>query len=76
MIEPILERTFTGEGFAPILTSGNTDAGGNWGPALCAGEKPFGRGSFVLCLLKLAGRTRHNPAAARFARRMLDPGDR
>ncbi len=74
-IEPILERTFTADGFREILTSGNTDAQGVWGRALAAGEKPWGKGSFVLCLLKLNGRTRHNPTAAVFARRLLDIHD-
>ena len=75
-IEPILEQTFTADGCREILTSGNTDAGGRWGRALAAGEMPYGQGSFVLCLLKLDGRTPHNPAAARFARRLLDSTDR
>lgn len=70
-IEPLLERTFTGENFSEILVSGNTDGQGSWGKALAAGEKPWGKGSFILCLLKLNNRTRHNPAAALFARRLL-----
>ena len=74
-IEPLLERTFTGEDFKEILVSGNTDAQGNWGRALAAGELTYGKGSIVLCLLKLNGRTRHNPTAAVFARRLLDIPD-
>ena len=74
-IEPILERTFTAEGFLEILTSGNTDGEGRWGRVMAAGELPWGQGSFVLCQLKLNGRTGHNPAAARFARRLLDLHD-
>ena len=70
-IAPILERTFTGDAFAPVLTSGNTDERGEWTKALAVGEMPAGRGSFVLCQLKLAGRVEDNPVAMRFAVRML-----
>ena len=70
-IEPILECTFTAGGFQEILASGNTDEQGRWRRVMAAGEKPWGKGSFVLCQIRLNGLTRHNPAAALFARRLL-----
>lgn len=71
MIAPINENTFTADGFTEILASGNTDENGEWGRTLVAGELPFGQGSFIVCELKLSGRTRHNPVAGIFARRLL-----
>ncbi|MBQ9408355.1 MAG: beta galactosidase jelly roll domain-containing protein [Clostridia bacterium] len=71
MIAPLNENTFTAEGFAEILASGNTDVCGDWGRALVAGEYSFGKGSYIVCELKLAGRTKHNPVAGIFAQRLL-----
>ncbi|HHV10153.1 MAG TPA: hypothetical protein GXX75_07750 [Clostridiales bacterium] len=70
-ITPILESTFTGKNFTPVLLSGNTDAGGNWGPAAAVGECRLGKGLVYICQLKLARRLNENPAAKEFAVRML-----
>ena len=69
-ISPLLATTFTGD-LTPVLTSGNTDDEGKWGPVQAVGETACGKGRVVLCQLSLAARTRHNPAARTFALRML-----
>jgi hypothetical protein len=75
-IAPLLDATFTGEGFCPVLTSGNTGGDGSWEPALAAAELPLGGGFLRVCQVKLARRTGTNPAAALFARRLLGlPGE-
>ena len=72
---PLLASLFEGEGWIPILTSGNGVWGGTaWKPMLAAAEKPAGKGSYVVCQIELTGRTKHNPPAAIFARRLLDGG--
>lgn len=77
-ITPILETTFTGEGFRPILQSGNTDENGEWDHAAAAAEIPMGLGRIYVCQVKLAGRMADNPAAKEFAVEMIKPenGDR
>lgn len=75
-ITPILETTFTGEGFIPILQSGNTDENGEWGHAAAAAEIPMGQGKIYICQVKLAGRMEDNPAAKEFAVRMISPENR
>lgn len=77
-ITPILDTTFTGEGFRPILQSGNTDENGEWGHAAAAAEIPMGLGRIYVCQVKLAGRMADNPAAKEFAVEMIKPenGDR
>jgi hypothetical protein len=69
---PLLPSMFEAEGWLPILTNGNgVWGGGAWKRMLAAGEKPVGKGSYIVCQVDLAGRTRHNPTAAEFARRLL-----
>ena len=75
MVTPLLERTFAAEGWTPILASGNGDWAGAWGPALAAAERADGKGMWRICQVQLAGRTRHNPPAAIFARRLLGAAD-
>ena len=65
MITPILETTFTAEGFAPILTSGNMDESGKWGKALAAAEKVYEGKRYVICQLDVRC---ENPVAKRFKR--------
>lgn len=67
MITPILETTFTAEGFTPILTSGNMDENGCWVKTLAAAEKIYEGKRYVICQLDL--RT-ENPAAKRFKRNL------
>ena len=69
---PLLETMFEAEGWTPILTNGNgVWGGGAWRPLLAAAERPAGKGSYVICQVALAGRTQHNPTAARFVRRLI-----
>jgi hypothetical protein len=71
---PLLGTVFEAEGWRPILTNGNGIWTGDWKPMLAAAEKTAGRGSWIVCQVALAGRTRHNPAAGIFARRLLGLG--
>jgi len=68
---PLLERTFTADGWAPILTSGNGPWNGDWAPVLAAAEKRDGKGAWRICNLKLAGRIQGNPVAELFARKLI-----
>lgn len=70
-VTPVLATTLTAPGWTPILTSGNGDWSGKWGPALAVAEKTYGRGRFMICQVSLADRTRHNPVARLFASRLL-----
>ncbi|MCF7837905.1 MAG: beta galactosidase jelly roll domain-containing protein [Candidatus Marinimicrobia bacterium] len=75
-IAPFLETCFRAEGWTAILTTGS--GGGTlsspiaWSPALAAAEKREGAGRWVICQVALAGRTRTNPVAALFARRLTE----
>jgi hypothetical protein len=69
---PLLASMFQAEGWQPILTNGNgVWGGGAWKKRFAAAGKPSGKGQYIVCQVALAGRTRHNPAAALFARRLL-----
>lgn len=71
MICPILESTVTGEGMKEILVSGNTDENGSWREAAAVAEFEYKKGKIIVCQLKLAGRTKENPAAAEFFQRLI-----
>jgi hypothetical protein len=69
---PLLASMFQAEGWQPILTSGNgVWGGGAWQKRFAAAEKASGKGHYIICQVVLAGRARHNPVAALFARRLL-----
>jgi hypothetical protein len=68
---PLLGTVFTGKGWTPILTGGNGNWAGEWQPALVAAERREGDGTWRICQLRLSGRTRGNPVAEIFARRLL-----
>jgi hypothetical protein len=69
---PLLPTVFDASGWDPILTNGNgVWGGGAWRSMFAAAEKRHGMGSYIVCQVALAGRTRHNPVAALFARRLL-----
>lgn len=69
---PLLPTVFDAEGWQPILTNGNGLWGsGAWVQKFAAAEKPVGKGSYVVCQVTLAGRTKHNPVARIFARRLV-----
>lgn len=73
MMTPLVRQTFTGEGFVPILTSGNTLSGSAWGkplfPALICGEIPLGRGKLIVSTLELEKHL-SNPVAVKFSNRL------
>ena len=72
---PLLETMFEAEDWRPILTNGNgVWSGPVWRKMLAAAEKPAGKGAYIICQVTLAGRTRHNPVAALFARRLFEGG--
>jgi hypothetical protein len=69
---PLLATMFEAEGWQPILTNGNGIWGsGSWKKMFAAAEKVSGNGAYLICQIALAGRTRHNPTANIFARRLL-----
>jgi len=69
MITPILETTFTAEGFTPILTSGNMDENGKWTSTLAAAEKMYEGKRYIICQADLR---RENPVAKRFLRNIYE----
>ena len=71
-VAPLLETTFTADGWRAILTTGNGDWGIAWQPTLAAAERPLGAGRLRICQVKLAGRIATNPIATLFARRLLE----
>lgn len=73
-ITPLLENTLHTDEFAPILTSGNN--GNGWQTALAACDKSYGKGSVILCNVKLSGRTKENPVADCFAKKILSYTDK
>jgi hypothetical protein len=71
---PILTTVFDPPtyGWSTILGSGNGSWSKNWKSVPAALEKNFGEGIIRACQVKLANRTRTNPSAAIFARRLLN----
>ena len=68
MITPLLESTFTADGFTPILLSGNVNEQGNWAPALAAAEKQYEGKRYVICQVDLR---QENPVAKRFLKKIM-----
>lgn len=66
MITPILDCTFTADGFRPILKSGNQNDNGDWVPVLAAAEKEYNGKRYIICQVDL--RT-ENPIAERMLAR-------
>lgn len=63
---PLLHTLFfANSGWEPILTTGQGGWGRSWEPALAVAQKAFGKGRFVVCQLRLAGRL-NNPVARLF----------
>jgi hypothetical protein len=70
---PLLATMFEAEGWQPILTNGNGIWMGKiWKKMFAAAELPAGNGAYIVCQVALGDRTRHNPTAAIFARRLLE----
>ena len=69
MMTPLISRTFTSDGFVPILISGNNESGSAWGKplktALVTGEIKCGKGKIVINMLDLGSHLK-NPAAVKF----------
>ena len=70
---PILHTILDGEGWSPILLSGDGGWSRPWGAAAAAAEKRDGRGVWRVCQVDLLDRVRTNPAANLFARRLFLP---
>lgn len=68
MIMPLLDTTFTAEGFTPILTSGNVDIDGKWNKVLACAEKMYEGKRYVICQLNMR---LENPVAKRFLRNLV-----
>jgi Glycosyl hydrolases family 2/Glycosyl hydrolases family 2, sugar binding domain/Glycosyl hydrolases family 2, TIM barrel domain len=69
---PILHTVLEGEGWAPILLSGDGGWSRPWGPAAAAMEKKDGQGAWRICQVDLLDRVRTNPVAHLFAHRLLE----
>lgn len=73
MMTPLVHTTFTGDGFTPILTSGNTLSGSAWGkplfPVLVCGEIKVGEGKLIISTLDLENHLK-NPVAVIFSNRL------
>ena len=73
MMTPLISRTFTSDGFTPILISGNNERGSAWGKplktALVTGEIKCGKGKIILNMLDLESHLK-NPAAVKFYNRL------
>lgn len=63
MITPLIERTFTAEGFTPILLSGNQNDEGEWDTVYAAAAKEYDGKLYVVCTVDLR---MENPIAKRF----------
>lgn len=74
IITPILDNTFISENkdFDEILTSANMNSKGEWRPELACGEKKYGQGFIIICNLDLNNRLNTNPAALKFAKRLIE----
>jgi len=70
---PIPLTVLDGEGWTPILLSGDGGWSRPWGPAAAGAERGDGRGVWRVCQVDLLDRVRTNPAAHLFARRLLLP---
>lgn len=68
MITPIAEKTFTADGFTPILLSGNKDDSGRWSQALVCAEKVYQGKRYVICTVDLR---LENPVAKHFLKEIL-----
>lgn len=62
MITPLLKKTFTADGFTPILLSGNKDERGDWCEVYAAAEKVVDGVRTVICFVDLR---EENPIAER-----------
>jgi len=69
MITPILYKTFTAEGFTPILTSSNKDENGNWQRSYAAAIKKHDGKLYVICQVDLR---QENPIAQRFLQNIYE----
>lgn len=79
MVTPLLESSFSSDGFETVLGSGNIMSGSGlggavWGPTIAVGRRPMGNGDIIVCQLKLADYIRTNPVAAEFASRLVCTG--
>lgn len=69
MITPLLYATFTADGFAPVVTSGNKTETGAWDKVLAVGVKYYEGKLYVICQLDLR---QENPVAKRLLKSIYD----
>ncbi len=67
MIQPILKAMITANNWTPVIITGNTGWTSNAAYANALVEKPFGKGSFIICQVLLSNRVGFNPAAQKIA---------
>jgi len=70
-IAPLMDHLVLAEGWEPVLLTTHPNEAGEWGDAFAAAELRRGRGSWIVCQVKLAGLTSTNPPARQFALRLL-----
>lgn len=63
MIQPILKTMVLSNTWTPVLITGNTGWTAKDAYANAIAEKPFGKGSFIICQVILNNRVQYNPAA-------------
>ena len=73
MITPIAEKTFTADGFEPVLISMNKNEEGEWTDAVICGEKEYEGKRYVICTADLRC---ENPVAKRFLANVMNNGCR
>jgi hypothetical protein len=67
MIQPMLKAMVLSNNWTPVLITGNTGWTARNAYANAVSEKPFGKGSFVICQVLLNNRVPYNPAARTIA---------
>jgi hypothetical protein len=71
-VRPFINKVFKAEGWIPILSSGRTSWSSDLGPYLAVAEKKSGKGTYIVCQLKLNGRINANPVAEKFALKLIE----
>jgi hypothetical protein len=71
MIQPILQTMVMSNSWTPVLITGNTGWTSKDAYANAIAEKPFVRGSFVICQVLLNNRVQYNPVAKTIAEYLL-----
>lgn len=70
MLAPLIYRVASGDGWSPILLTGNGGWGRKWEPRWAAAERRFGSGVLRAVMIRLRDRLKVNPIALDFAARL------